>query len=62
MNIVKQENKDLTVLVKVTVGEADYKEQVDKFINLGLMQRTDTGFSLTKRGISLSNSVLCEFA
>ena len=40
----------------------DYKEQVDKFINLGLMQRTDTGFSLTKRGISLSNSVLCEFA
>ena len=30
MNIVKQENKDLTVLVKVTVGEADYKEQVDK--------------------------------
>ena len=40
----------------------DYKEQIDKFINLGLMMRTDAGFALTKRGISLSNSVLCEFA
>ncbi len=40
----------------------DYKEQIDKFINLGLMMRTERGFALTKRGISLSNSVLCEFA
>ncbi len=41
---------------------SDYKEQIDRFINLGLMMRTEDGFSLTKRGISLSNSVLCEFA
>lgn len=40
----------------------DYKKQLDKFIKLGLMQRTEVGFALTKRGISLSNSVLCEFA
>lgn len=39
----------------------DYKLQLDRFINLGLMRKTDTGFALTKRGISLSNSVLCEF-
>lgn len=30
MNIVKQENKDLTVLLKVTVEESDYNEQVEK--------------------------------
>ena len=30
MNIVKQENKDLSVLLKVTVSEADYGEAVEK--------------------------------
>ncbi len=41
--------------------ETNYKKQLDRFIKLGLIERTDTGFRLTNEGISLSNSVLCEF-
>ncbi len=40
----------------------DYKQQIDKFITLDLMKRTKYGYALTRRGISLSNTVLCEFA
>ncbi len=38
-----------------------YKSQINRFIELGLMIETEDGFTLTNEGISLSNSVLCEF-
>lgn len=41
--------------------DREYKTVTDKFIRLGLMEKTDRGFRLTNEGISLSNSVMCEF-
>lgn len=40
---------------------ADYSAQLDKFIKLNLIEKTPAGFRLTERGISVSNSVMCEF-
>ncbi len=38
-----------------------YEKQLNRFIKLGLIEKTIAGFRLTNEGISLSNSVLCEF-
>ncbi len=38
-----------------------YGKTVDKFISLGLMQYSGGRYSLTRRGIDVSNSILCEF-
>lgn len=38
-----------------------YEKQLKKFIELDLIQKTLHGYRLTKKGILLSNSVLCEF-
>ena len=40
---------------------AEYKDITDKFLKLGLMERTEHGFRLSVRGISVSNSVMCEY-
>ncbi len=41
--------------------EKEYKMQLERFISLGLIEKTIEGYHLTNEGISLSNSVLCEF-
>ena len=38
-----------------------YGEQIEKFINLGLMRCDGESYSLTEKGIDVSNAVLCEF-
>lgn len=38
-----------------------YGDTLDKFIKLGLLSYTDGCYSLTPRGIDVSNSILCEF-
>lgn len=38
-----------------------YKNLPDKFISLGLMKKNPQGYSLTPRGINVSNSIMCEF-
>lgn len=38
-----------------------FKEQTDKFIRLGLMTYDGSRLALTRRGIDVSNSILCEF-
>lgn len=38
-----------------------YKDIPEKFIRLGLMKKTPHGYSLTREGIDVSNSVMCEF-
>lgn len=38
-----------------------YGEKMEKFIGLGLMQYKDGRYSLTPKGIDVSNSILCEF-
>lgn len=40
---------------------SEYKAIIDRFIAMGLIEKTSTGFKLTLEGISVSNSVLCEF-
>lgn len=40
---------------------SEYKMQIERFISLGLLEKTVSGFRLTDEGISLSNTVLCEF-
>lgn len=37
-----------------------YGEQIEKFLRLDLMKRTEIGYALTERGLDLMNSVLCE--
>lgn len=41
--------------------EEVFAYQTQKFISLGLMQKTGDRYSLTERGIDVSNSVMCEF-
>ena len=38
-----------------------YALQLEKFLTLGLIQKTLHGYKLTLKGVMLSNSVLCEF-
>ncbi len=38
-----------------------YKEKPQRFVNLGLMKKTPHGYSLTRGGIDVSNSIMCEF-
>ena len=38
-----------------------YRDITDKFLKLGLMEKTRGGFRLTNNGICLSNSVMCEY-
>lgn len=38
-----------------------FGKELDKFINLGLMEYKDGNYVLTSKGIDISNSVLCEF-
>ena len=38
-----------------------YSEQTEKFKKLGLLEENEEFISLTESGISVSNSVLCEF-
>ena len=38
-----------------------WKSQLDKFIALKLMKEENGGYSLTQRGIDISNSIMCEF-
>lgn len=38
-----------------------YKRQLERFLPFGLMEKTSAGYRLTKSGISVSNSILCEF-
>lgn len=40
---------------------SEYRDITDKFIKLGLMERTDSGYRLTVNGINVSNSVMCEY-
>lgn len=41
--------------------EEVFAYQTQKFVSLGLMQKTGDRYSLTERGIDVSNSVMCEF-
>lgn len=41
--------------------ESIYKDVLDKFISLSLLERTDTGYALTDAGLDVSNTVMCEF-
>lgn len=41
--------------------EAVYGNVLEKFINLGCIRKTAYGYSLTSRGMDVSNSILCEF-
>ena len=41
--------------------EKKYAPQLNKFISSGCIQKTLQGYKLSKKGILLSNSVLCEF-
>ncbi len=41
--------------------ESVYGEKLEKFIGLGLMKRLDGRYFLTRRGMDISNSVMCEF-
>ena len=44
------------------IGITDvYNSQLDKFTRLGLMEKKDKCYCLTRKGIDLSNSVMCEF-
>lgn len=38
-----------------------YRGVTDRFISLGLMEKTNDGFRLTDDGICVSNSVMCEY-
>ncbi len=38
-----------------------YDKLPEKFIKLGLMKKNPHGYSLTRRGIDVSNSIMCEF-
>ena len=38
-----------------------YGDLPEKFIKLGLMKKNSHGYSLTRRGIDVSNSIMCEF-
>lgn len=38
-----------------------YGREIEKFISLGLMRREGGRYALTRRGVDISNSVLCEF-
>ncbi len=38
-----------------------YENLPEKFIKLGLMKKNPHGYSLTRRGIDVSNSIMCEF-
>ena len=38
-----------------------FSEQIKRFINLGLMEQKGDNYCLTKHGIDVSNSVMCEF-
>ena len=38
-----------------------WKTQIDKFIALKLMKEENGAYSLTQRGIDISNSIMCEF-
>jgi len=38
-----------------------FKMQLEKFVSLGLMNFDGNNYSLTERGIDISNSILCEF-
>ncbi|MBO5656188.1 MAG: trigger factor [Rikenellaceae bacterium] len=57
MNIVKQENQDLTVLVKVTVQEADYNEQVEKTLKEYRRKANIPGFRPGKVPASIVNKL-----
>lgn len=41
--------------------ERVYGGELGRFTNNGLMKKTESGYALTRRGIDVSNSVLCEF-
>ncbi|MBP3425973.1 MAG: trigger factor [Rikenellaceae bacterium] len=57
MNIVKQENQDLTILVKVTVAEADYNEQVEKTLKEYRRKANIPGFRPGKVPASIINKL-----
>ena len=57
MNIVKQDNQDLTVLVKVTVQEADYNEQVEKTLKEYRRKANIPGFRPGKVPASIVNKL-----
>ena len=38
-----------------------YKKEFDKYLNIGLMQKTPNGVKLSQKGILLSNEILCDF-
>ena len=39
----------------------DYKKEFDKYLENGLMQKTQKGVRLSQKGILLSNEILCDF-
>lgn len=41
--------------------EQYYKKEFDKFLSLNLLKKTKKGIQLTKKGVLVSNEVLCEF-
>ena len=38
-----------------------YGDVVEKFVGMGLLEQTDGRICFTKKGIDVSNSILCEF-
>lgn len=40
---------------------SEYNKQTDKFMALGLIEKTETGYKLTDNGISVSNTILAEY-
>ncbi|MEE0943917.1 MAG: radical SAM family heme chaperone HemW [Clostridia bacterium] len=40
---------------------AEYKPALERFISMGLIEKTSSGYRLSREGINVSNSILCEF-
>lgn len=38
-----------------------FEKQIEKFVFMGLLKKTNDGYVLSERGIDVSNSVMCEF-
>ncbi len=39
----------------------EYKTVIERYMSMGLMEKTSTGYRLSREGISVSNPILCEF-
>ena len=57
MNIVRENLEDLTTLLKVTVGEADYNEAVDKSLRTYRRKANIPGFRPGMVPMSIINNM-----